>query len=102
MHGNRRKAARTPRSGPLTQPGANPASPTICRHPTLRGPSYDLIHCTLARFAASLPITAREVRAHAAHWQSFSTPLHQLALVCERRYPSLEVEDIAATTFSRN
>lgn len=69
----------------------------LFRHPTLPPPSYDLIHCTLARFATSASLPASERHAYEAHWRSFSTPLRALALVREQRYPSLEVEDIVAT-----
>ena len=72
----------------------------ICRHPTLPAPSYDTIHCTLARFAEDAIVSARERRTIEGQWHSSSTRLSALALVRERRYPSLEVEELVSATFS--
>lgn len=70
----------------------------LCRHPTWPHPSYDMLHCTLGRFAEDGTVSALEAERYQAHWQRFSTPLRALALVRERRYPALEVDDIARVT----
>jgi hypothetical protein len=62
-----------------------------CRHPSLSSPSYDQIHCTLARFAASSTIEEAEAIACQASWRPVATPVSALALVREVRYPSLAV-----------
>jgi len=66
------------------------------RHPALSGPSYNQIHCTLGRFSASGSIAAGEAAACAARWRAFSTPIADLTVVREKRYPSLEVDHLLA------
>jgi hypothetical protein len=66
----------------------------ICQHASLSSPSYDQIHCTLARFAESSSIAPADAAACMARWQPLTTRSSALSLVREIRYPSLEVEDI--------
>jgi hypothetical protein len=68
----------------------------VCRHPTLPAPTYDIIHCTLARFAAKATISSDELQAYESNWRPFSTRIQTLVLVRERRYPSLDVDEIIA------
>jgi hypothetical protein len=69
-----------------------------CRHASLSSPSYDQIHCTLARFAASSSIDPTDAAACVAGWRTLATRFSALALVREIRYPSLEVEDLLTMT----
>ena len=65
-----------------------------CRHSSLSSPSYDQIHCTLARFAARSSIEHADAVACTARWRNVATVFRELAVVREIRYPSLEVQDL--------
>lgn len=69
------------------------------RHPSLPAPRYDSLHCTLARFSTSAALASGEREALEAQALPLSTPLSGLALVRERRYPSLEVDDVMTASF---
>lgn len=64
-------------------------------HPRLPKPRYDIVHTTLARFGSEAHVPEAVVRRISVMEMSLAADIDQVQLVCERVYPSLELDDLA-------
>lgn len=67
----------------------------LARHPEHPAPRYDIIHMTLARFAADGIVPPAALGAVAALAPCNAAPVARLEIVRERVYPSLEIDELA-------